>query len=108
MAAHRDTPGTLAGMLVFLGGIAMVAFAFSIALTTFSASPETTLNLGTSETINLNRTLAAVLVLIAKILLLLVMSITGSVIASRGIRMYASSIRVHRDDREPAPKDRDE
>ncbi|MBL8047180.1 MAG: hypothetical protein JNJ45_00725 [Chthonomonas sp.] len=100
MSKQRDWLGALVGLAVFLGGIAIIFWAFQQAYSLFGTPPETVLGVKKGETLDLNRAGANGIGLVTRCLLLLVISIIGSVIANRGIKLYSESQRVLG---EPAP-----
>jgi hypothetical protein len=96
--------GSVAGVLVFLAGIGLLVLTFQLAYRMFEVPPSQALGQTQGAPLDLNEALRTGVHLIGRILLLLVMCIVGSVIANRGIRMYAAH-RIHRP--EPEVKDRD-
>lgn len=95
---RRDYVSTLVGLAVFLGGVALILWAFQMAWQLFNVPPNQALEIGAEKEINLNRTLSAAAGLIVRILLLVVMAGFGSMIANRGIRLYAASQKLREDD----------
>lgn len=94
---RTDWMGSLIGLATFVAGIGLLAVTFQFAYSMFTVSPEATLG-NTSGKVNLAETGQLFAGMVARILLLLVMSVVGSVIANRGIRLYVSC-------RTPAPPD---
>lgn len=76
---------------MFLGGIALLAFTFVLAIRMFSVEPNALLNIGPGQPLDLNRAGATLIAVIVRILLLLVMAVVGGLIANRGVHMYADS-----------------
>lgn len=95
MERRRDGMGSVVGLLVFLTGIALIGLAFFLAHQLFNTPPSESLNLGDGQSLNITRTVQALLGLLARILLLLVMCAGGGVIATRGVKLYASSLHPH-------------
>ena len=97
---RNDLVGRIIGILVFLGGVGLLAFVFSLAYTFFTSSVG-----GLQGAKAPGGTVAAQLgqsavVTLARIALLIVMTIVGSLLASRGIQLYfaaTGSRHVHRD-----------
>lgn len=92
-----DWLGGLVGILTFLGGIVLLLLTFRYAYALFSVPPETALKVGQETPVDLARTGDSFIGIVGRILLLLVMAGVGSIIANRGIKLYAES-RAH-----PAP-----
>lgn len=93
-AARPDWLGGLVGILTFLGGIVLLLLTFRHAFDMFSIPPERALNVDRNTPVDLARTGESFVGIVGRILLLLVMSAVGSIIANRGIRLYAES-RAH-------------
>lgn len=103
-----DWLGGVVGILTFLGGIGLLLLTFRYAFDLFSVPPERALQVKKETPVDLARTGESFVGIVGKILLLLVMSAIGSVIANRGIKLYAES-RAHPiapkpPSGEPAPK----
>ncbi|MGC8863705.1 MAG: hypothetical protein ACP5R5_13150 [Armatimonadota bacterium] len=91
-----DLVGRVVGIVVFLGGIGLLAFVFATAYSWFStpsaalptsASPAST----APATAQLGRSALGIL---ERIALLIVMTIVGSLLAGRGVQLYFASINV--------------
>lgn len=82
--------GSSVGILVFLIGIGMLGLTFALAYRMFEIPPAQALGQTQGQTLDLNEALRSGVNLIGRILMLLVMCVVGSVIANRGIRMYAA------------------
>lgn len=94
MSARRDPVGPLLGLVTFLGGIALLGFTFLLAFQLFSQSPNDTLGLVPGKPLDPYRAGESLLGLVARILLLAVMCLAGSVIANRGIKLYSTGRHV--------------
>lgn len=99
---RSDWLGGLVGILIFLVGVGLLLLTFKLAFDMFSVRPEVALGVDKKVPVDLARTGESFMGVVARILLLLVMSVVGSVIANRGIRLYAES-RAH-PQRPPPPK----
>ncbi len=88
---RRDGWGTFFGLLTFLGGVGLIVATFALAQGMFSVSPEVALDIRKGETLDLNKVVAAGVVIVVRVLLLIVMAGLGSVVASRGIKLYVLS-----------------
>ncbi len=82
--------GILLGILVFLGGIALLALTFKLAIDMFTTDPNKLFGLE-AKTLDLSKAVATLMAVVVKVLLLLVMAIVGGLIANRGIHLYADS-----------------
>jgi hypothetical protein len=101
----------LLGILVFLAGVALIAYVFWSANTLFHQPPPTVPAVAAakaasgnaaaapSATVEIGRSLVDYL---KQLLTLLVMCIAGSVIASKGVQMYFSAGRAHAGHHPPA------
>lgn len=91
MADRRDLLGTLVGLLVFLGGIGLLLLTFQLAYHQLGAPPEQTLGLRAGQPLDLPQAGQGLLGFVTRLLLLLVMSVIGGVIANRGLKLYAAA-----------------
>ncbi|MCZ7579217.1 MAG: hypothetical protein M5U21_00115 [Fimbriimonadaceae bacterium] len=85
-----DLMGSLIGLATFVGGIALLVVTFQLAYAMFSVPPEVAIAGRTKETIDPTVAGQSLVVIVVRVILLLVMSVVGSVIANRGIRLYVS------------------
>jgi hypothetical protein len=99
-----DWPGKLLGMLVFLGGIGLLLLTFRLAYEMFAVPPEDALHVGKGQVLDWALAGQSFAVLILRVLLLVVMGLTASFIANRGIKLYSDCIRRHA---QPAAADSD-
>lgn len=88
MAAPRA--GAVVGILTFLAGIGLLVATFAIAYSMFTTQPQRVLNMSPNAPLNLNDTSQQLINAVLRVLLLLIMCIVGSSMASRGIRLYAA------------------
>lgn len=86
---HRDWLCTALGLLVFLAGIALLVLTFRLAFSIFETPPHETIGAAKSQTINLAVAGDSIVSLIFKIILLFLMACVGSMVANRGIALYA-------------------
>jgi hypothetical protein len=89
MKAERDWVGALVGLAVFLVGVAGLVVTFYSAFSEFSSPPGRSLGIVEGQTINVNRTANLGYALLSRITMLIMMCIVSSVIANRGIKLYA-------------------
>ena len=108
-SVSQATLARIVGLLVFLGGIGLLIFVFAAANTLLNAPPPTVAAPTTAGT-NANAPSAAIelgrgfSLLLQKILLLLLMCVAGSLIASKGIQLFfaAGAVPAHRDTEPPS------
>jgi hypothetical protein len=94
---HRDFSGSFIGILVFLGGVALLVLVFKLAYGMFLTPPAKALNIEPGKKMDLNSGISSLFMVLIRILLLLVMGMVGSWVANRGISLYtqARGIKVH-------------
>ena|SRR5689334_4196630 len=83
------TGGTF-GILVFLAGVLLLFITFKLAFDQFAIPPDKAMNIPPDKPIT-QQAVAIFAGLIFRVLLLLVMSIVGAIVANRGIKMYTDS-----------------
>lgn len=83
-----DYLGCVLGLLAFLGGMALLAFTFAKAFEMFSVPPEKALSMVAGKPMSFEVAGQSFAGLLYRVLLLLVMSFIGSMIANRGIKLY--------------------
>ena len=86
---RRDPLGTTVGLLTFLGGMVLVVVTFMLAREMFSLDPRTALNIKDDEVMDANRAIEAGMFILFRVILLVVMAGIGSIVANRGIKLYA-------------------
>lgn len=91
MRLRRDLTGSLLGILVFLGGIALLLLTFKMAYEMFTTPPADTLRLQPGKPIDLGSAGTNFVGSLIRIVLLVTMALVGSLIANRGIQLYADS-----------------
>ncbi len=84
--------GALVGLLTFGVGIAMLAITFTYAFEVFRKPPTEAIGIQANQPLDVNETGRLGITLVYRILLLLVMCLLASVIASRGIKLYGASV----------------
>ena len=89
---HRDAVGSLVGILVFLGGIALLALTFKLAYALYSVPPDQALKLNEQKAIDLAATGNSFAQILIRSLLLIVMGLVSSLIAGKGVHLYSHSI----------------
>jgi hypothetical protein len=96
---RRDLTGSIIGMLTFLGGVALLLLTFRLAYDLFTVPPSDALGLRGAKEVDAGRAGNSITSLLVRIALLFVMGFVGSLVANRGVTLYAKSL-VHRP-REP-------
>jgi hypothetical protein len=91
MQGRRDVIGSVLGILVFLGGVALLIVTFRLAFDMFRVPPQTVLSGKPGQPLNLQLAGTTFVGVILRILLLLVMGFVSSLIANRGIHLYTHS-----------------
>jgi hypothetical protein len=87
---RRDSTVSVLGLVVFLAGVGLLLVTFKLAYDMFSVPPERALPLQ-GATIQVGVVGSTVAGLVLRVLLLIVMGLTGSLIANRGIHLYTES-----------------
>lgn len=88
---QRDWVGSTIGLIVFLGGVALLVLVFRLAYDMFQTPPTVALEIQGGKALDLGKASNSVSAIVQKVILLIIMSIAGSLIANRGILMYARS-----------------
>ena len=88
---RRDWLGSLVGLAIVLGGMAILYTVFKEAWILFATPPAIVLNVQPGKPIDLASAFNAMIGTVVKIILLLIMAWLGSVIANRGIFLYSQS-----------------
>jgi hypothetical protein len=86
-----DWLGGVVGILTFLLGVGLLVLTFQQANAMFSVDPAKALQVKQGAQVDLMKTGESFVGVVGRILFLLVMSVVGSVIANRGIKLYAES-----------------
>lgn len=94
--SDRNNPSGLAGglfgIVIFLIGVALLGLSFKLAYNLFMVDPATRFQIGgPNQPLDFGKAVPTLLGLLVQVLLLLVMSIVGGMIANRGIRLYADA-----------------
>lgn len=79
-------------MLVFLGGVALLGLVFRECFRLFSIPVDQALGIKAGKQMDLAATGSSFLQVFFRVLLLLLMSVIASMIASRGIHLYSQSL----------------
>lgn len=87
----RDLLTPFVGIVTFLAGVVLLGTTFGVAYRMFSIPPSELLGVNPSRPLDVNGALTALVALAAKIGLMLVMCLAGSMVATRGIKLYAAT-----------------
>ncbi len=79
------------GVVIFLGGVALLLFTFKLAYDMFSIAPAKAVVVSTGGGVDLGKSGDALVTVLLKILLLIVMGVMGSLIANRGVHLFTGS-----------------
>lgn len=82
---------SILGVIVFLAGVALLAFTFKLAYDMFMVPPQDALGIKPKQPIDLGMAGQSFVGLIVKVLMLIVMGLMGSLIANRGVTLFAGS-----------------
>lgn len=88
---RSDWLGATIGFVTFLGGVALLLFTFKLAYDMFSVSPEKAVGITKDNAVDIAKAGESLASIAMRILLLLVMSGVGSMVANRGIKLYVSA-----------------
>lgn len=92
--AKRDYMGSLVGLGVFLGGIALMLFVFKQCYELFSIPVDHALGLEKGGKLDYNTAGTSFVQLLIRILVLILMAVIGGMVSERGIRLYARSLHL--------------
>lgn len=101
MRTHRLKPrntksgsisASVLGIVVFLAGVGLLAFTFNLAHTMFSVPVETALDADKKPTLDPAVISQSLIGIVKQVLLLVIMGLMGSLIANRGISLFAGSL----------------
>ncbi|HRJ27534.1 MAG TPA: hypothetical protein PLO61_08510 [Fimbriimonadaceae bacterium] len=87
---QREFFGPFLGLVVFLVGIGLLGLTFAMAYNLFSTPPDQALGLEPGKPLNINDAGRSGIAILYRVLMLLVMCIISSLIASRGIKLYGA------------------
>jgi formate hydrogenlyase subunit 3/multisubunit Na+/H+ antiporter MnhD subunit len=87
----RDWLGSLAGLVVFLGGVALLVKVFQIAYDLYTTPPRVSMEMKPGQPLDVAFAADRFTGLVVKVIVLILMAGLASVIANRGIIMYTRS-----------------
>jgi len=88
---RRDWLGTLIGLAIVAGGMAILYSVFKEALHLFATPPAVAVNAKKDQPIDVPSAFNSIVGVILKVILLVIMAWIGSVITNRGIFLYSQS-----------------
>jgi hypothetical protein len=89
--SKRDWLGTLIGLAIVAGGMAILYSVFKEALHLFATPPAVAVNVKKDQPIDVPSAFNSIFGVILKVILLVIMAWIGSVITNRGIFLYSQS-----------------
>lgn len=89
-AKPTPTANSWLGLIVFLIGVGMVIFAFKLAYDLFTVPPSLALDIEFGKPLDINRSIESTYGVLIKVIVLILMTAFGSVVANRGIKLYAA------------------
>ena len=89
--AKRDWLGSLVGLGIFLLGIGILFTVFSQALSLFGTPPKVEMQVQPGKPIEISSAFNGMMGVVVTVVLLILMTWVGSVIANRGIYLYSQS-----------------
>lgn len=89
--ARGSISGSLLGLIVFLAGVALLAFTFNLAYGMFMVPPQDALGVQKDQPLDLGRAGQSFVGVLIKVLMLVVMGLVGSMIANRGVTLFTGS-----------------
>lgn len=85
------TAGAVFGLITFLGGIVLLLLTFKLAFEMFAMPPSKSLGIEANQPVDLAKAGNSLAEVFLRFVALLIMSVVGSVIANRGIKLYSDS-----------------
>ena len=85
---QMNTGNAAIALLVFLAGILLIGFTFAQAYEMFRVAPDVAVGGPEKQVLNIEGTVNNLVGIIKNVLLLVVMAVIGSVVASQGIKLY--------------------
>jgi hypothetical protein len=88
---RRDITGSLLGLMVFLGGVALLLLTFRMAYDLFTSPPTAVLGLRPDKPVDLGSAGSNLVQALFRVIALIIMALVGSLVANRGIQLYSDS-----------------
>ncbi len=89
--SKRDWLGSLVGLAIVVGGMAILYTVFREAMRLFATPPYVAVNVTPKQPIDVPSAFNSIFGVILKVILLIIMAWLGSVITNRGIFLYSQS-----------------
>jgi len=89
---RRDGLGSILGIAVFLGGVALLLLTFRLAYDMFQRPPQEAIKFQAGQAIDFGATGNNLTAVLVRVLLLVVMGLVASLIANRGVLLYSRSL----------------
>ncbi|MBS1706877.1 MAG: hypothetical protein JST40_13500 [Armatimonadetes bacterium] len=89
MRSRRELLGALVGIATFVVGIVLLLIVFQMAYTLFTTPVESALGIDPKKPVELPETGKLAVALLVRVIMLLLMCFVASLIANRGIKLYA-------------------
>jgi len=86
---NKDWFGATLGLLVFLVGVGLLVLVFKMSLDLFNTPPKMSLEIKTGRAIDVAKASDTATAVVVRVIVLVLMAITGSLIANRGIHLYS-------------------
>lgn len=77
------------GLLVFLAGVILIGFTFKLAFDMFNIPPAVQVGSSPEAPLKVESVIQSISAIFVKIILLVVMALFGSLVATRGIKLYS-------------------
>lgn len=90
---EKDWFGATLGILVFLVGVGLLVLVFKMSLEMFNTPPKVSLEIKTGRAIDVAKASDTATAVIVRVIVLVLMAVTGSLIANRGIHLYSACTR---------------
>ncbi|MBX3111029.1 MAG: hypothetical protein KF857_03395 [Fimbriimonadaceae bacterium] len=87
---RRDALSATFGLLTFLVGLALILFAFKLAYDIFTVPPRLAMEMKPGEPVALGKAADGMFQVVVRVVLLVAMAGFGSMVANRGIKLYAA------------------
>lgn len=87
---RRDALSATFGLLTFLVGLALILFAFKLAYDIFTVPPRLAMEMKPGEPVALSKAADGMFQVVVRVVLLVAMAGFGSMVANRGIKLYAA------------------
>ncbi len=89
---HRDIFGSIVGLLVFLGGIALLLLTFQLAYGLYNVPPAQALKVSGAKVMDFAATGNSLIGILVKTVLLVIMGFVSSLVSKRGIHLYSNAL----------------